>query len=48
MLIKEHDSVVSSRPLPEHGLQTEGRTVFVEFADQRIVGFPANRFRRVA
>ena len=26
---------------------TEGRTVFVELTDQRIVGFPANRFRRL-
>lgn len=24
---------------------TEGRLVFVELTDQRIVGFPANRFR---
>jgi len=26
---------------------TEGRMVFVELTDQRIVGFPANRFRRL-
>jgi hypothetical protein len=26
---------------------TEGRLVFVELTDQRIVGFPANRFRRL-
>jgi Protein of unknown function (DUF2442) len=26
---------------------TEERTVFVELTDQRIVGFPANRFRRL-
>jgi hypothetical protein len=26
---------------------TEGRIVFVELTDQRIVGFPANRFRRL-
>jgi hypothetical protein len=26
---------------------TEGRTVYVELTDQRIVGFPANRFRRL-
>ena len=25
----------------------EGRTVFVELSDGRIVGFPANRFRRL-
>jgi hypothetical protein len=27
---------------------TEGRTVFVELHDGRIVGFPSNRFRRLA
>ena len=26
---------------------TEGRMVYVELTDQRIVGFPANRFRRL-
>ena len=26
---------------------TEGRIVLVELTDQRIVGFPANRFRRL-
>ena len=26
---------------------TEGRMVFVELTDKRIVGFPANRFRRL-
>jgi hypothetical protein len=26
---------------------SEGRMVFVELTDQRIVGFPANRFRRL-
>lgn len=26
---------------------TEGRTVYVELTNQRIVGFPANRFRRL-
>jgi hypothetical protein len=26
---------------------TDGRMVFVELTDQRIVGFPANRFRRL-
>lgn len=26
---------------------TEGRIVFFELTDQRIVGFPANRFRRL-
>ena len=26
---------------------TEGRIAFFEFTDQRIVGFPANRFRRL-
>ena len=25
----------------------EGRIVYVELTDQRIVGFPANRFRRL-
>ena len=26
---------------------TEGRMVYVELTDQRVVGFPANRFRRL-
>ena len=26
---------------------TEGRIVYVELTDQRIIGFPANRFRRL-
>jgi hypothetical protein len=26
---------------------TKGRMIFVELTDQRIVGFPANRFRRL-
>lgn len=27
---------------------TEGRTVFIELHDGRIIGFPADRFRRLA
>ncbi len=35
-----------SRPQCEHG--PEGRTIFVELHEERIVGFPADRFRILA
>jgi len=42
----------ANKPLPVEAVAlrawTEGRTIFIELHDGRIVGFPASRFRRLA
>jgi hypothetical protein len=38
---------ISLEPVAERAW-TEGRTIYIELHDGRFVGFPANRFRRLA
>ena len=47
MSITTAESVQATEPTAVRAW-TEGRTVFVELHDGRIVGFPANRFRILA
>jgi hypothetical protein len=47
MSITTVESVQATEPTAVRAW-TEGRTVFVELHDGRIVGFPANRFRILA
>lgn len=44
------DRTTSAEPAEPAAIRAwaEGRTIYVELHDGRIVGFPANRFRRLA
>jgi len=46
MSITTADYVLATEPAALR-VWTENRTVFLELSDGRIVGFPANRFRRL-